>query len=83
MAVCHSVRPNGIIAGHFFGKNDWKVHEGHVWGAEEDWVKKNLLDFDILHFLENKIDGQNLKGQIVHKHNYEFVALKNKSISCK
>jgi tellurite methyltransferase len=71
-----AIKPGGVIAGHFFGADDWKVRDHSVWSVDNDKLNHLLSGLYIAYLKETKIDGLNNAGNMVHKHNYAFVARK-------
>jgi SAM-dependent methyltransferase len=71
-----AIRPGGVIAGHFFGAGDWKVHEHSVWSVENQKLQQLLSGLQIVTLTETKLEGPNSSGIVVHKHNYAFIARK-------
>jgi SAM-dependent methyltransferase len=80
-SLIDAIKPGGVIAGHFFGAGDWKVRDHSVWPIEHDKLQHLLSGLDIALLEETKLDGPNNSGNIVHKHNYAFVARKHLKLS--
>lgn len=74
LRLVEALMPNGVIAGHFFGERDWKVQESTAWGIERKDLEYLLSGLKIERLEEQEIDGPNNTGNVVHKHNYAFVA---------
>jgi SAM-dependent methyltransferase len=75
--LIEAIKPGGVIAGHFFGSNDWKVSDRYAWSIDIAKLQHLLSGLQIVILEETKLDGPNNSGIITHKHNYAFVARKS------
>jgi tellurite methyltransferase len=71
------LRPSGIFAGHFFGKNDeWSTRPEmtFLWQSE---LESMLMGLELIHFAEHELDRETALGEMKHWHYFEVVARKH------
>ena len=73
MQLSESIAPQGVVCGHFFGENDWKVAAGTAWGLSKAECMDLMNQYDIKYF--NEFDDQGIvqSGGKKRKHSYSFV----------
>lgn len=74
--LLESLENGGVIAGHFFGRQDWKVNSGAAWGCDENEVRQWLEPLQIEWLLSSEGGDANHAGDEVFKQTIAFVAMK-------
>lgn len=75
--LLESLENGGVIAGHFFGHQDWKVNVGGAWGCDENEVRQWLQPLQVEWLFSSEGVSVNHVGNEAFKQTIAFVAMKN------